>query len=99
MSKSVHMHSPKEVVDEQTTTNQIKRTVSDSDEMKVQPKKKMMSHISVDEQVLSFCSASTYMKKIINVEEVTNKQTIPIPYITDEELLQMTKEFENTHKD
>ena len=67
--------------------------------MKLQPKKKMMSHIPVNEQVPSFCSASTYMKKIINVEEVTNKQTIPMPYITDEELLIMTKEFENTHKD
>ncbi|CAF1071110.1 unnamed protein product [Adineta ricciae] len=95
MSQNVRINLS-EVVNEQIKTNPIKRTVSD--EIQAQPKTKLMNHTPTAQQIPSFCSASAYMKKITNAEDVTVKETVPIPDITDEELLMMAQIFENTNK-
>ena len=78
-------------------TNQIKRIASD--EIKVQPKKMMINHCHTNQRFASFTTASSLIKKSIDTETGVITEALPIPDISNEELLMMAKSFEDLHKD
>jgi len=82
-----------------TPGSHAKRTASDETEIKA--KRIMMSHPSTTDQPLSFTKASSLIKNVINAKSIAVEahiETIPMPEITDEDLLLMANMFEKNYK-